>query len=1233
MATTTGIGVSQTLAIDLAKPGIPKVVYAMQGEGYTRTVSLRISDDGVEWTPPSDAAYQVSYCKPDGKGGTYSSYTTDSTKPAVEISGGRLNVVLIPQMLQVAGRVRVEVHMQHAAIMPYAERLSTFTFYVMVQASAESGITSTDYWAAARNDKVVLLADDIGAEANVTHTYTTLAAFFSTPHVGDTVVGRDGYCGKVTEASGTNVVFVSTGNLWVDFAGSGNAVPIPDGQATPGSLIEVKNVDGHYVPTEWGYTPNDVLNNVCFAPNTNIPTTAGETVTIAWAEGIFPHVPRVDEYIVGKNGYYGIVTARDESGATKVTVRSSGMQFVSTSGVLVVRATYSAATNAITADKTFSEIKAARNAGQEVICLYTGKQIMLGTTMLRLDGTPTATVTFRSAVIMDSGITVNLLTVNSSDVWAITQKQIDAAMVQYSGNIDKQPVSSVKAALDALAAQPGVPGPKGDKGDPGPQGAQGPQGPQGPQGEKGDPGPQGPKGDKGDPGTPADISTKMDKVNPTGSGSFQMNALPDTVPGNYSFAEGSQSTASGAAAHAEGYRTIASGADSHAEGYMSEAEGTGSHAEGYKTKAKQHYQHVQGRHNVVDENGDFVDIVGGGSEADGVITRKNLEATTTLGDKKMKGNVYVNCNDDSTGGEKLATEAYVQEHGGTPGPKGDKGDPGPQGEQGPKGDKGDPGAPGADGKSAYQAAQDGGFTGDEATFNADLANVSKYTDAVLLKNNERVLPVPKNHVYSCGEKFFLTDSDNKNKIFVSDDAENWTEVTLPDTGSWKFLYENNLFVAFDYTEASTKAFYSADAVTWTAATLPDSYGKKIGAAGNGKFVLAGSNKVLSSADAITWSTYNLPDGVTVEQLIYGDKFVALGTKALCSTDGVTWTATDLPEGFKGGCLAYGNGKYVLTPNASASQTYHATAYYSTDGATWQETTVPLAAQWNFVKFGNGRFVATGEYTPAAAHAIYSDDGITWQMVDLPYKDSEGKTDFVGKAFAFGAGKFVLVSPLTTKLLYSVDGATWNVTSNGADRSWGTTIFANGRFLVSTPGIFSTPCYATISDDGVTWSAAIRRLENVDGEDTTATVRQVLEVPDAPLIVTATNIENNTGTADYSSSEILAAVSAGREVYLRGSINGITLVFAFGGTLQGHPFFYNIFTMGLANGAMLATVEENQVYVNNAGFATSDDLDVFENTIKPQLLPEVTVADNGKFARVVNGAWAAQALTNVSEVGA
>ena len=149
----------------------------------------------------------------------------------------------------------------------------------------------------------------------------------------------------------------------------------------------------------------------------------------------------------------------------------------------------------------------------------------------------------------------------------------------------------------------------------------------------------------------------------------------------------------------------------------------------------------------------------------------------------------------------------------------------------------------------------------------------------------------------------------------------------------------------------------------------------------------------------------------------------------------------------------------------------------------------------------------------------------------------------------------------------------------------------------------------------------------------------VNVPDAPLIVTATNIENDTGTADYSSSEILAALSAGREVYLRLRLNDfvlgedLALVFAFGGILQGQPFFYNIYFAGLATGAMVAMVEGNQVYVNAAGFVTSDDLVVFKNTIESQLLPEVTAADNGKFARVVNGAWAAQSLTNVSQVGA
>ena len=61
---------------------------------------------------------------------------------------------------------------------------------------------------------------------------------------------------------------------------------------------------------------------------------------------------------------------------------------------------------------------------------------------------------------------------------------------------------------------------------------------------------------------------------------------------------------------------------------------------------------------------------------------------------------------------------------GPQGEQGPKGDTGLQGEQGPKGDtgpQGEQGPKGEDGKSAYLAAQEGGFTGTESEFAQKLA--------------------------------------------------------------------------------------------------------------------------------------------------------------------------------------------------------------------------------------------------------------------------------------------------------------------------------------------------------------------------------------------------------------------------------------------------------------------------------------------------------------------------------
>lgn len=470
MATTTGIGVSQTIAIDLAKPGIPKMVYAMQGEGYTRTVSLKIFDDGVQWTPPSDAAYQVSYCKPDGKGGTYSSYTTDSSKPAVVVSDGRLNVVLIPQMLQVAGRVRVEVHMQHAAIMAYAERLSTFTFYIMVQASAESGITSVDYWESDKTDKVVMLTTEIGATANVATTHN-VSEFVATPRVGDAVVGSDGYVGKVTATSGTSVTIVSTGALWADLSGTGNSVPLPTyNMPEVGSVVQVKELDASGNPKSWWYSK---MASVCFTNEADIPTTPGtavQLVGLAW----YPDDPKLGELAVGKNGYTGEVTAVDDENGPTVTATGNRIFTFAASDItysgtvdgqavanvkaaldalaakeqaLVVRFTKQSS-GTITADKTIAEIYEAHSSRKPVVGVDASGDYLLmsvdSRTVYFALWTGTDTFVLEGIVGADA---------DSADSWTLTDMPIKGEHVQLKGQIDGEEFGTVAWALALLAAR------------------------------------------------------------------------------------------------------------------------------------------------------------------------------------------------------------------------------------------------------------------------------------------------------------------------------------------------------------------------------------------------------------------------------------------------------------------------------------------------------------------------------------------------------------------------------------------------------------------------------------------------------------------------------------------------------------------------------------------------------------------------------------------------------------
>lgn len=126
-----------------------------------------------------------------------------------------------------------------------------------------------------------------------------------------------------------------------------------------------------------------------------------------------------------------------------------------------------------------------------------------------------------------------------------------------------------------------------------------------------------------------------------------------TASGGASHAEGGQTTASNAVAHAEGSLTVASGYASHAEGYETKATGEASHAEGRKSQASGLNSHASGlntmassdnqtaigKHNVEDTAGKYAFIVGNGTST---AARSNAFTVDWDGNVEASGALYAN---------------------------------------------------------------------------------------------------------------------------------------------------------------------------------------------------------------------------------------------------------------------------------------------------------------------------------------------------------------------------------------------------------------------------------------------------------------------------------------------------------------------------------------------------------------------------------------------------------------
>ena len=163
-----------------------------------------------------------------------------------------------------------------------------------------------------------------------------------------------------------------------------------------------------------------------------------------------------------------------------------------------------------------------------------------------------------------------------------------------------------------------------------------------------------------------------------------------TASGNSSHAEGGSpdaapytTSATGSYSHAEGVGTTASGIGSHAEGTLTTASSNYSHAEGINTRAGSDYSHVEGyytnvSHTIKSKNntiiygahvdGSYNNTTKASSTDLNLITmtgigdsegyRANGIALTTSGDLRVKGKVYIGCNDDSTGGVEAGGSSH-----------------------------------------------------------------------------------------------------------------------------------------------------------------------------------------------------------------------------------------------------------------------------------------------------------------------------------------------------------------------------------------------------------------------------------------------------------------------------------------------------------------------------------------------------------------------------------------------
>lgn len=126
---------TQTVRIELSRPGPLPTLYATAGDQYSRFVKMELYENGAPYTPPEGTACLVGWRREGGACGNYSTITESddtTTHSAYQLQGSALTVELSADVCRLAGRVFVNV----ALIGADGARLHTWELVCQVERGA-----------------------------------------------------------------------------------------------------------------------------------------------------------------------------------------------------------------------------------------------------------------------------------------------------------------------------------------------------------------------------------------------------------------------------------------------------------------------------------------------------------------------------------------------------------------------------------------------------------------------------------------------------------------------------------------------------------------------------------------------------------------------------------------------------------------------------------------------------------------------------------------------------------------------------------------------------------------------------------------------------------------------------------------------------------------------------------------------------------------------------------------